>query len=61
MIMGYGIIAVPTGIVIVELPQAVHRGVSTQACPACGREGHDKDAQFCKYCGEMGHAQSDNV
>ena len=52
MIIGYGIIAVPTGIVTVELSQAVHRGVSTQACPACGSEGHDKDAKFCKYCGE---------
>ncbi len=52
MIIGYGIIAVPTGIVTVELSHAVHRGVSTQACPACGREGHDKDAKFCKYCGE---------
>jgi voltage-gated potassium channel len=52
MIIGYGIIAVPTGIVTVELSQAVHRGVSTQACPSCGSEGHDKDAKFCKYCGE---------
>jgi voltage-gated potassium channel len=53
MIIGYGIIAVPTGIVSVELTQAVHRGVSTQACPECGRDGHDKDADFCKYCGAV--------
>ncbi len=52
MIIGYGIIAVPTGIVTVELTQAVHRGmVSTQACPGCGSDGHDKDARYCKYCG----------
>jgi voltage-gated potassium channel len=51
MIIGYGIIAVPTGIVTVELSQAVRRGVSTQACPGCGVDGHDKDARFCKYCG----------
>lgn len=51
MIIGYGIIAVPTGIVTVELSQAVQRGVSTQACPGCGVDGHDKDARFCKYCG----------
>ena len=52
MIIGYGIIAVPTGIVTVELTQAVHRAVvSTQACPGCGRQGHDRDARFCKYCG----------
>lgn len=52
MIIGYGIIAVPTGIVTVELAQAARqRKVSTQACPSCGAQGHDPDALFCKYCG----------
>jgi voltage-gated potassium channel len=52
MIIGYGIIAVPTGIVSVELAQAVrHKMVSGQACPSCGVEGHDPDAICCKYCG----------
>jgi voltage-gated potassium channel len=51
MILGYSIIAVPTGIVTVELSQASAHPVSTQACPACSREGHDPDARFCKYCG----------
>ena len=52
MIMGYAIIAVPTGIVTVELGQAAARGrVSTQACPQCSREGHDPGAEYCKYCG----------
>jgi voltage-gated potassium channel len=50
MIVGYGIIAVPTGIVSVELANAA-RPVSRQACPACGAEGHDIDAAHCKYCG----------
>jgi voltage-gated potassium channel len=50
MILGYGILAVPTGIVSVELAQ-VTRSVSTQACPACGRQGHDIDASHCKHCG----------
>jgi voltage-gated potassium channel len=50
MILGYGIIAVPTGIVSVELANA-GRAVSRQACPACGAEGHDVDAAHCKYCG----------
>jgi voltage-gated potassium channel len=49
MIMGYGIIAVPTG--TVELSQAARAHASTQACPACGAEGHDADAAHCKYCG----------
>lgn len=51
MILGYSIIAVPTGIVGVELAQAFKQQVSTQACPQCSAEGHDVDAEFCKYCG----------
>lgn len=50
MIFGYGIIAVPTGIVTVEIASAARGKISTQACPQCGREGHDGDAAFCKYC-----------
>ena len=53
MIIGYGIIAVPTGIVTAELAQGYKRSVSTQACPQCSAEGHDTDAKFCKYCGSM--------
>lgn len=51
MIIGYGIIAVPTGIVTVELAKFKDKPVSTQACPQCSHEGHDTDARFCKYCG----------
>jgi voltage-gated potassium channel len=51
MILGYGIIAVPTGIVTVELAGVHRRRVSTQACRQCAAEGHDADARFCKYCG----------
>ncbi len=51
MIMGYGIIAVPTGIVTVEMASATRRTVSTRACLDCARDGHDNDATHCKYCG----------
>jgi voltage-gated potassium channel len=51
MIIGYGIIAVPTGIVTVEMANARRLSISTQACPDCSAEGHDPDADFCKYCG----------
>ena len=51
MILGYAIIAVPTGIVTVELTQAGKSAVTTNACPQCGAEGHDHDALYCKYCG----------
>ena len=51
MILGYGIIAVPTGIVTVEIAGAAKGKISTQACPQCAAEGHDADAEFCKKCG----------
>ncbi len=51
MILGYGIIAVPTGIVTAELSRVSPHEVSTQACPSCAAEGHDVDARYCKYCG----------
>jgi voltage-gated potassium channel len=51
MIIGYGIIAVPTGIVTVEISRAVNFA-HTESCPSCSAEGHDIDADFCKYCGE---------
>ncbi len=51
MITGYGIIAVPTGIFTAEIARAGRDSVSTQACPACGAEGHDTNARHCKFCG----------
>ena len=49
MILGYGIIAIPTGIVTAELTS--QQNMSTQACPECSAEGHDVDATHCKFCG----------
>ncbi len=51
MIMGYGIIAVPTGIVTVELANQTHRRRQEAVCAACGARGHDPDASFCRRCG----------
>jgi voltage-gated potassium channel len=51
MILGYGIIAIPTGIVSVELAAATRNTVNPEACPGCGAEGHDLDAVHCKFCG----------
>ncbi len=51
MIFGYALIAVPTGIVTVEMSQAFKEKISTQSCPQCSAEGHDSDAKFCKFCG----------
>ena len=51
MLTGYGIIAVPTGIVTVELNRANAGAVSSQACPGCGLGAHEFDAAFCRRCG----------
>jgi len=51
MIMGYGLIAVPTGIVAVEIGEATRTSTNTQVCPSCAAEGHANDAIYCKYCG----------
>ncbi len=54
MIMGYGIIAVPTGIYSAELIKTYSsEKISNDACPDCGETGHDFDAEFCKYCGHL--------
>jgi len=60
MILGYAIIAVPTGIYSAELAKVASKGVVNDfksieitriACENCGEDGHDADAEFCKYCG----------
>jgi voltage-gated potassium channel len=53
MILGYGIIAIPTGIVTAELTSVTqHRTVTTRTCPTCLTEGHSAAARFCCDCGE---------
>jgi voltage-gated potassium channel len=61
MIMGYAVIAVPTGIVTGEIMRenSKHNEHSTQACQFCTKEGHDYDAIFCKYCGEALNPEED--
>jgi voltage-gated potassium channel len=51
MILGYGIIAVPTGIVTVEMTQAFKSRGPIRACLGCNADTHDQDAIHCKYCG----------
>ena len=51
MIMGYGIIAVPTGIVTLELNEAHRKRANTKTCPTCSAEGHSYEASFCWRCG----------
>ncbi len=52
MVMGYGIIAVPTGIYSAELIKTYKpENITNNACPDCGKTGHDFNAEYCKFCG----------
>jgi voltage-gated potassium channel len=54
MILGYAIIAVPTGIVTTEMAKAQiisKTPTNTITCSNCGAQNHDEDADYCKICG----------
>ena len=51
MILGYGIIAVPTGIVTAGIAREQARRDGTRVCTTCGLIGHDGDARHCRRCG----------
>lgn len=55
MLLGYGIIAVPAGIVTAEINALQNKEIShnTETCPNCAREGHDARAKFCNRCGSL--------
>jgi voltage-gated potassium channel len=57
MILGYGIIAVPTGIVTSEMTKAERDRIpsNTQACPNCAEPYHSDNAVFCHQCGQNLH------
>ena len=49
MVMGYGVIAVPTGIVSAEM--VLSKKTNARICPSCHHTDHEPDARFCKKCG----------
>ncbi|WP_432258169.1 ion transporter [Cupriavidus sp. TMH.W2] len=52
ILLGYGIIAFPTGIVGAELAASIiKRPLTTRTCTHCLTEGHEPDALYCKHCG----------
>ena len=53
MVMGYGIIAVPTGLVTAEVVSETMHARDRRFCQACGRAGHERDADFCRHCGSQ--------
>jgi voltage-gated potassium channel len=59
MLIGYAIIAVPTGILTHDLAMlARSKKELPESCPSCSREGHDEDAEYCKFCGSSLHRNS---
>lgn len=57
MVLGYGMIAVPTGIVTAEMTVAARRDGRT--CGHCGERGHASHAGYCRSCGESLGSTSD--
>lgn len=57
MLIGYTIIAVPTGIVSASMIRQYHKR-DKHECPHCHMTGHDSDAVYCKRCGEKLHKDS---
>jgi voltage-gated potassium channel len=53
ILIGYGIIAVPTGIYAAELFGAVRQGRDARTCAGCGLVGHEPDAKHCRQCGQL--------
>lgn len=51
MILGYGIIAIPTGIVTSEMAKGTFKSTNSKSCTNCSAEGHEDDALFCRHCG----------
>lgn len=52
MIMGYALLAIPSGIVSSEITRASVQQRNEKICPHCGRGGHEIEAEYCKYCGK---------
>lgn len=50
MLIGYTIIAVPTGIVSVSMMKE-YKKLKDLQCPNCHKTGHEENATYCKYCG----------
>lgn len=51
MLLGWGTLAVPTGIVTAEMTYARRAATTTRTCHVCLTEGHMPDALFCRHCG----------
>lgn len=52
MLLGWGILAVPTGIITAEMTAQHYESRSDRrSCPACAAKGHERGSRFCRHCG----------
>ena len=51
MLLGWGTLAVPTGIVTAEMSHLRKLPITTRTCQECLTEGHLPDANYCRHCG----------
>ncbi|SEG32157.1 ion transporter [Vibrio hangzhouensis] len=61
MLLGYSILAVPTGIITAELSQEINTHRNLVKCPNCSKTGHESDALHCKHCGSELAAPDERV
>lgn len=52
ILIGYSVIAIPTGIITSQMTSELQQKRKTRRCPACKKRGHEANAHYCKYCGE---------
>lgn len=52
VLVGYSLIIIPTGILTAEITGGGKKAITTRSCASCLAQGHDSDANHCKYCGE---------
>lgn len=60
MLVGYAIIAVPTGIFTANIIEKRRKKIKPMNCPQCSRAGHEEDARYCRFCGSSLRTDSDD-
>jgi voltage-gated potassium channel len=53
ILLGYSLIIVPTGFVSAEIINTKKKNKNLRSCASCLTDGHDADAKYCKFCGDL--------
>ncbi|MCS2147503.1 ion transporter [Scandinavium manionii] len=51
ILIGYSVIAIPTGLITTHMSNEYQNRRSTRICPKCRHTGHEKNANYCSTCG----------